>query len=151
MAIALGAAGVGWWYRYSSTRQAAEYWGPDLTKLIRDAPIVYFVEITPSGSPQRDVTHARGLTHLRNALLEDRSFDWKTSISPEWPLDDYWTYALEFRDKPLQRDPPLILYFSSDLNFVIARNRSSAQKRSISCRPISDGLAKMFAELKSAG
>ena len=28
-----------------------------------------------------DISHARGLTHLRNALLEDRSFDWPATTN----------------------------------------------------------------------
>ena len=35
----------------------------------------------------RDISSAKGLTHLRNALLEDRSYDWTAT----GPADTDWS------------------------------------------------------------
>ena len=35
--VALAGAGAGWWFRYNATHRAAEFWGPQAVRLIRDA------------------------------------------------------------------------------------------------------------------
>src|SRR3989304_2712639 len=71
--------GSSWWFRYSATHRAAQFWGPQAAELIRDAPHVTLRSAAAAADGQdaadaavpRDVSHAKGLTHLRNALLED--------------------------------------------------------------------------------
>src|SRR5262245_471220 len=85
VAIATVAAAASWWFRYKATHRAAEFWGSEDARLIRDAPIVEMYE------PARDISAARGLVHLRNALLEDRSFQWPSKpVSP----DVHWKQGL---------------------------------------------------------
>src|SRR4051794_18776886 len=94
LAVAFVAAAGSWIFRYNATHRAAELWGPQVAQLIRDAPVVEFRKITPPlegalpahesgeleqhlGGPELiNITSAAGLVHLRNALVEDLSFDW---------------------------------------------------------------------------
>src|SRR5882724_5292436 len=99
---ALAAAAASWWFRYEATHQSAQFWGPEAARLIRDAPTVELLTLqladktqsAPSSpdtsalsvstfghkiwtiAAKRNISTAPGLSHLRNALLEDRSFNW---------------------------------------------------------------------------
>jgi hypothetical protein len=166
LAISLTGAGVSWWYRYSATHRAAEFWGPKGSRLIRDAPIVEFYEFERSSQdpiamladtdldvePKRqmagaevsrvvsriDVSRARGMTHLRNALLESRSFDW----SADPPNDIDWGSMLSFRQR--NSNEALKIMFSPDFRWASASPRGTIDV--ISCRPIGDGLVKMLGQ-----
>src|SRR5262245_15088624 len=115
--VAIAAAAASWWFRYEATHKAAQFWGPTAVILIRDAPNVELLELQPANeanSPQwppdlaaasqitighktwtirsrRDISSAPGLTHLRNALLEDRSFNWGAMESTR---NEVWTTAI---------------------------------------------------------
>jgi hypothetical protein len=156
LAVALLAAGTSWWYRYNSTHRAAEFWGPDAA-LIRDADTVIVSTFSPTitmpptkfhNPAERDfssrtqvkkvVTGARGLVHLRNALLMDRNFDWSPhSVDRDIP----WKHSLVFFNGVTGHYAYLL--FSPDFQFVthIKTNRI------ISCEPIAAGLLEMFTEL----
>jgi hypothetical protein len=154
--LAFAGAATSWWFRYNATHRAAEFWGPETAQLIRDAPVVELINPSnpialPPGdsagvggfidsSDTRDVSAARGLVHLRNALLEDHNFDW-----PARPLaaDIQWKHGLMFRDKGPSR--AAILLFSSDFKLM----NVSGAKEMLSCAPISAGLREMFAEFAS--
>jgi hypothetical protein len=159
VAIAVAAAGVSWWFRYDVTHRAAEFWGPKTARLIRDAPIVQFwthdpptnlpeliasevsAESTRDPSTVQDVTHARGFVHLRNALLDDRSFRWPPN--PPAPGTD-WKWMLRFQNEVANEDSILVL--SSDCRFIADFDRPY---EALSCEPIAAGLAQVFAELSS--
>ncbi len=136
LAVALAAAGGSWLFRYTATHRTAEFWGPQAVQLIRDARIVRLV---PN---ERDVSSAKGLTHLRNALLEDRSFVW-----PATALQDgiEWKSGLAFRD--VAAGTSAVLMFSSDFQHV--RNDNTDQM--LCCESIAEGLREMFAEFAAAG
>jgi len=158
LTVAVAAAGASWWFRYSATNRAATYWGPNAARLIRDAPIVEFYQFKSSGQSQfefdeliqfldaptnrRDISSMQGLTHLRNALLEDRSYNW-----PPEPREriDQWRWVLVFRDK--SRYPTAALAFSPDWRFVTHCQHPFG--KNLSTEPISTGLNKMFAEFLS--
>jgi hypothetical protein len=157
--LAFAAAGGSWWFRFHATHHAAEFFGPQAAALIRDAPTVDFSRLNPpvdstiiatkSNDPIasdpaniRDVTTAHGLVHLRNALLEDRSYQWPPQVLPP---DTRWEWAMSFKgDTANQRST---LYFSPDCKFVAA---SSHPNEILSCAPIAAGLAEMFAEFSAA-
>jgi hypothetical protein len=40
LAVAVASAAASWWFRYAATHRAAQYWGPETARLIRDAPTV---------------------------------------------------------------------------------------------------------------
>jgi hypothetical protein len=154
--IALASAAISWWFRYNATHRSAEFWGPETARLIRDAPVVMVFNpsspiVIPSSdtagvgglidsSETRDVSQARGLVHLRTALLEDHNFDWPPSpISP----DVQWKQGLIFRDEGPGN--AAILLFSPDLSLV----NVVGTKEMLSCAPISKGLREMFGEFSS--
>src|SRR5262245_54361840 len=95
-ALAVALAGASWWFRYTATHRAAEFWGPEAARMIRDAAIVklcslkmvrpeqpHYSALQPQLTDCRNISALPGITHLRNALLEDRSFRWPPlSIRP---------------------------------------------------------------------
>jgi hypothetical protein len=127
-----------WWFRYAATHRAAKFWGPETARLIRDAPLVELREHdSPHAAPARDISRAPGLTHLRNALLEDRSYRWPAQpIQPPPP----WRWAIEFAEPSAKK---ATLFFSADWQHV----SSSGGDQALSCQPIANGLAKMLGPL----
>ncbi len=159
LAVALAAAGISWWFRFHTTHRAAEFWGPEAAQLIRDAPTVMLstfstpvtTQSTKIVSPVRgdygaepqvrhNVTSAKGLVHLRNALLEDQSFNW-----PSQPTSPFmqWEQALIFSDSNMGRS--VYVLFSPELKLVA----SVETNRTLSYETISEGVAEMFAEFES--
>jgi hypothetical protein len=174
-ALALAAAGASWWFRYAATHQAAEFYG-DHVLLIRDAPVVELLRIEPSSpggfvegalrsetldrfldapTNRRDISTTPGLTHLRAALLDDRSYNWPSR--PDRP-SDRWKWILIFRNE--QGGAGAILMFSPDWLYVTVHGHrvhkeqgTSFQKvyvsdgSVVSCEPIAAGLAEMLEDL----
>jgi hypothetical protein len=155
LALAFAAATASWWFRYTVTHRAAEFWGPQAAQLIRDAPYVKLYQVDPPVPfPQssrdaaelidqgaaHDASQARGLIHLRNALLQDRSYDW-----PPQPLDPnaQWQWALRFGSGPSSGSA--ILWFSPDWKYVAQSGRNEV----LSCQPIAGGLNEFFGEVRS--
>jgi hypothetical protein len=155
--LAFLAAGTSWLFRYYATRRAAEFWGPYVTNLVRDAPIVRLIRIEPSDETRElpmhfqlwtggqvkateyyDVSTAPGMTHLRNALLEDRNFVWP-SHEHDQPLD--WRWMLQFSDEPPGGN--IILLFTNDCTHTALLD---SDDEVIACTPIADGLSSIFAE-----
>lgn len=147
LAIALAAAGASWWFRYNATRHAAGFWGGKIARLIRDAPHITLEQITRNNeglittSVTRDVSRSPGITHLRAALLEDKSFNWPASEkAPSTPSG----WLLKFSgDSP---DEVARLWFTPDLNYTF-HVVSQRKCRTVSCAPISAGLREMFTEM----
>jgi hypothetical protein len=154
--VALAAAGTSWWFRYSATHRAAEFWGPRKARLIRDAPVVDFWVHEPPGDLKstvdalvstdgvidpttvREITAARGLVHLRNALLDNRSFNWPPG--PPKP-GVRWGWVLRFRNVEAKESTVVLL--SSDCKQITSIGRSDAV---LSSEPIAAGLSEMIAE-----
>lgn len=153
MVVGLAAAATSWWFRYSSTHRAAQFWGPEAVRLIRDAPQVLWRQREPNlpgelatdTADNMDLSDAHGLTHLRAALMEDSSYDWSASAPP----DVRWSHSLTFVERG---DPPLRLavYFSTDFEWAKSDSRFAEKRRPISTRPIAAGLRTFFAEQPSA-
>jgi hypothetical protein len=156
VAVALVAAGTSWWFRYSATHRAAEFWGPKEARLIRDAPVVQFWVHEPPADLKstvdalkstdaivapatvRDITDARGLVHLRNALLDDRSFNWPP-IPPKPGVR--WGWVLRFQNDATTEDAIILL--SSDCKQIVTVDRPNVVLLS---QPIAAGLSEMIAE-----
>jgi hypothetical protein len=169
LGVALAAAGTSWWFRYSATRRAAEFWGPRASMLIRNATLVELIELAPSAElgdtsgafvytvvlgdesyffrRRFDVSNARGLVHLRHALLEDRSFNWP---SRDDIPDADWRWGLRFT---ASGSGPFVLeqsiWFSSNCRYLMPDGRTDETGRIISCQPIAAGLCEMFAEMST--
>ena len=161
VAVGLAAAGASWWFRYTATHQAAAFWGPEAARLIRDAHKIVLCRVaandkdTDSSADEillpddtarrvvdrRDVSAAPGITHLRNALLEDRSFRWPatSAISPV-----HWQWCLVFHDTSV--DQVVYVWFSPDLNLATHSLAAPDSPHVVSCEPITGGLAEFFAD-----
>ena len=150
LTVALLLAGTAWWFRYQTTHRAANFWGPQAVHLIRDAPVVelcqfklvepkepHYSALQPRFTDCRNISALPGITHLRNALLEDRSFRWPAS--PIRPGIE-WKWVIIFRDESNGKE--IDLYFSSDWTFV-----RGVDDTVLSAQPIADGLATMLDEL----
>ena len=142
--IAILLAGGSWWFRYSATNQAARYWGPEGSQLIRDAQDVFLQRSPPDETGLVEISQARGITHLRNALLEDRSFNWASKTIGETELK----WVLTFRDSETGKfmhigiadDCRVIRGYTLDVNRVQVIQPTS-------CEPIASGLREMLTEL----
>ena len=168
--IAILGASASWWFRYSATHRAVAFWGPSVVRLIRDAPKVELFQFQSTGDPvnntellrfleaptnRLDVSTARGLTHLRSALLEDRSYDWPPR--PTSP-NNRWLWVLVFRNP--KTNGAGILLFSPDWQVVtkhgpwerkaggpIVTRYELIESQVISCEPIAAGLNEMLGGL----
>jgi hypothetical protein len=150
LTIAFLAAGTSWWFRFSATHRVATFWGPAAV-VIRDARVVELwlpanpheivrsASLSVNNSDLHDISSAHGLVHLRNALLEDHSFNWPPiEVTP----DVQWTQGLRFLDG----STGVLVMFSRDFKFVRAANGHEM----LSCEPMADGLREMFAEFSAA-
>ncbi len=156
LAVAIPGAGASWWFRYSATHHAAKFWGPEAARLIRDAKQVELLKLAPSMSTEagqnevklhgevylielrRDASAAPGLTHLRNALLLDRSYEFNAVFEP--PRSHRWRWALTFPFREAQKSATLLF---DDRCFIICLEGNGVA----SCRPIAEGLSEVFAEI----
>jgi hypothetical protein len=163
--VALWAAGISWWFRYNATHRAAKLWGADSAVLVRDAPEVtlHVMPYDPS-DPQTssrksdiDVSQARGLTYLRNALLEDHNFTWPNSNSERLNANDFhdWKWILEFRDP--KNDKTVSMQFTkacthaAPLIWVPTKRIGIEKLTAIPTDPLmAKGLREMFAEFTAA-
>lgn len=162
LSVALLAAGISWWFRFHSTHRAAEFWGPEATLLIRDASVVELIKreepvakaeaepaaVAAQSTPRtiigerRDISDARGLIHFRNALLEDRSYEWPGHANaPE--AQRQW--GVRFTSEGMA---PLVVWFSSDWKLATREERGGRPAAAISSQPISHGLEAYFNELR---
>jgi hypothetical protein len=145
LAAAFTAAATSWYFRYHATHRAARFWGPEAAVLIRDAPQVTLYRKVESGT---DVSHAPGLSHLRNALLEDSNFIWPTPDEPSIiPVGDIQYWRLEFHDP--NRGNTAAIQFTQDCRQAARLQLQQDGLSSwtpISTEPISAGLCAMFAE-----
>jgi hypothetical protein len=142
LGVAVVGAGASWWFRYNATHRAAEFWGPQAVRLIRDAPQVTLRRLRSKPS-EIDISNAHGITHLRNALLENRSYDWprlenslRSQVSmPRW--------ALIFSDPSSNEN--IAIQFSDDCGLAELVS-DNARGWAISCSPIKAGLSQVFRE-----
>jgi hypothetical protein len=149
LAIALCAADLSWWFRYAATHRTVEFWGPNAARLIRDAPRVTLRSYDPAvgAEPKSDaplpldISQARGLIHLRTALMEDRSYDW--SAKP--PGDANFQSSLVFEDSP-GAEPRLVILLSPDFTWAGNGSSNASPRPIISTQPIAEGLKKFFTD-----
>ncbi len=147
--VGLAAAAASWWFRYNATHKAVDFWGAEAVELIRDAPRVTLRSDRPSADQEggdeadvtRDISNARGLTHFRAALLEDRSYDWSASGPP----DNNWSRSLVF-EVTAGAEPRVLILFSPDFRWAANGSQGDPVRHVVSTAPIAEGLAKFFAE-----
>lgn len=147
---AVAAAAASWWFRYSATHKTVEFWGPQAAVLLRDAPHVVLrsydqgtnTDVTSAKSASHDISDARGLVHLRTALLEDGSYDWTAKTG----VDSNWTSSLVF-ETAAGAEPRLVILFSPDFNWAANGSSDANPRPVVCCKPISDGLKTFFNEI----
>jgi hypothetical protein len=157
--VAFWAAGISWYFRYTATRKVLQFWGPVTATRIRDAPVVL---LDPAGmlnaptSPAAngngntktiDVSHAPGLTHFRNALLEDHNFIWGT-LDKELPPDDTEFWSLVFQDPKTGKSS--IIFMSDDCRYSASRDDDHRLHFVTVDTAMAKGLREMFAEFSGA-
>ena len=96
--VGLGAASFAFWFRYERGKRTIDLWGSDAVLLVRDAEVVELLVLRPADASavdpaalaaaqaqeaisvagehlhvdeQIDISQARGLVHLRHALVQD--------------------------------------------------------------------------------
>ena len=160
LAIALTSGVFSWWFRWSATRRVAAFWGPEVTTIIRDAQRVEAYRLAPDGietdqtlsagkreypvEKRIDASQGHGLVHLKQALLEDRSYDWEASVVHD-ELIPRW--ALMFHPPAAQvLGTPVILLFDDACERAI----EPESRRTIDCKPIASGIKSVLAEWLSA-
>jgi hypothetical protein len=159
IAVVLGiCAGLaGYWWNYRIGHRALAFWGQETSRLVRLAPKVEYLSVTPADSPdapnvretkgmlkiggvlsmllrQVDLSQARGLIHLRNAILSDDQFDWNNSSVPEVEI----RHALRFTDN---NGVSATLYF--DLENKVAFN--DRDQENIHLGPLAKSLEQFLA------
>ena len=153
LALGIAGSGAGWWYHRSLQRRPLKLWGREAATLFLQAAQVELLRLGPihplaSSSPdlvtsqgdafrvlQRvNVSGARGLLHLRHALLSDYSFDWTESTEG----GRNWPFALHFRDGTTTAT----LLISDDFHYAMLAERGTVA----SIRPMSDGVEVLFTE-----
>jgi hypothetical protein len=143
VALALLAAAASWWVRYEATHRAAEFWGPTAARRIRDAPFVelYYINDDPNVlATIREISKAPGLTHLRHALLEDRSYVWPAQPAAGQPR---WRWAIGFKEA--DGKSMTLVAFTSDWKRLT--NLRSGNNQFVSSAPIAESMATMFPDL----
>ena len=155
--VALAGAGISWFFRYSATHQAVKFWGPEAAVLIRDAPIVTVYHpanfgaadapavVAKTPAKEFDITRARGLVYLRNALLEDHNFKWDT-VTKE-PLATKNDWGLMFADPKAGKSTTI--WLSDDFHHVARQGEAEAQSVSVDT-VMAKGLREMFGEFSAA-
>ena len=115
LVLGLALAGLAIGVRYRAGDRALEYWTPPVALLIAEAPQVELWELTPALAEKaptrpavqidgaawhvakvRDLSHAAGFSHARQALLEDTGYDWE---KPPDPAAKAWQYAVHFENQ----------------------------------------------------
>jgi hypothetical protein len=169
LTVGIAAAAASWAFRYEATHRAVEFWGPTTAQMVRDAPDVSIVqqpftnltvdraksdvEKAQANSAAIDISQAHGLVHLRNALLEDRSFEWPTPGGLDNAGIDsdpnYW--LLTFHDPSTNQSELISFNNNCTLAFRWTRNADKETYRiePISTKPIAPGLVEFFSEASS--
>ncbi|MEX2121920.1 MAG: hypothetical protein WD847_20235 [Pirellulales bacterium] len=155
--LLLGVAGaIGSWFYYARLqRPALELWGSHNAELMLRAPSAEALLLAPrngkasagssdqviiSGQTYRvarraDVSQAPGFSHIRNSLLDERSFGWSDVAGDCQPG---WRHALRFR----RGNETATLAFA--LNCSRARLIETGAE--VSIRPIAEALRHFFDE-----
>ena len=132
LAIALTAATVAWRHQANRGQRVLQLWGSQNAFLIRRAPSV---QLTSQGR-QLDITAAAGISHARQALIVDASYDWTANGNPSAAPN--WSHEITFSDV----EQGFTLKF--DLEQRLAESGSGVQVRL--GETVADGLKVFLAE-----
>lgn len=104
--VALAGAVATIWFQYNARRRSREFWGPDNALAIGRAATVELCRLKPPAVEKaddakqisiggiqfdlveaKDISKAKGLVHVRDALIRDSAFDWdkqRGECQAEW-------------------------------------------------------------------
>jgi hypothetical protein len=155
--LVLGCAvgGLSVWLHHQMSRRPLGWWSSEARELIQTAPRVDALRLAPPPATGEDasdvvtvggkrsavVSRVRnlegidGMSHLRDALLEDANFDW-TAAAPAKPPQ--WQYGLELRDG--QRRLAVVFDFNAG---VLG---STDGDRTLKIAKVAQGWQEFFAE-----
>jgi hypothetical protein len=155
-ALTLGA--VSWWYRYETAHRVTQFWGPEAAELIEERSNVLglMLEAVPEGDPTTEdagtifdhrrystplrvnLTNARGMVHLRHALMTDSSYLWiKQPVAPS-----SWRCALKFH----KNNRYVFVLLNEDFT-TLGKSVDSLPVEIISCQPMAETLREYFGAL----
>ena len=148
--VALVSGGLSWWYHYAASHRATEFWGSELASLIArpsQVEVVRVENLDESALPQLfagnrsiNLTHARGMVHLRHALMSDRNFLWDQQVTPQ---EIPWQWCLRFTSGSGQG----MVLLSADLAFVAKYQDARSRIQAVSCQPMAESLHYYFRDL----
>jgi hypothetical protein len=163
LAVALASGAFSWWFRWSATHRAAAFWGPEAATTIRDAQHVEAFRLaTTSENTDRtlkagdreypvekriDASKAHGLIHLKQALVEDRSYDWDTSIDAEKVVPRWALVFHPHAERPT--NPPVTLLLDDACEHGV-RAVEEDEPRAFDCGRIGPGVRKVLSEWLAA-
>jgi len=160
-ALAAVAAAVGWWSRYASTHLAADFWGPETAALLQGPSQVELLKFDIAENDlvaeqlagrrivsRHDISQAKGLTHLRSALVEDRNFVWDKKpggckFSKPGGCNP-WAWGFRFHSE----NASTTVLLSSDFSKLAKLHADSKTMTVISCPALVQPLTTYFRSLE---
>jgi hypothetical protein len=149
IAACVVAAAISWWFRYQATRRVVQFWGAETAVLIRDAKHVTLRSDAQSADGAggaeadvpRDISSAKGMTHLRTNLLEDSSYHWDSAIV----ADIDWANSLVFAAAE-GGEPRAVVIFSKDFRWISNGSAPDPGKHAVATTgEFAEGLKEFFA------
>ena len=150
-ALAMVAGVLSWWYQFNSSHRTTRFWGPQLASLIARPSHVEVREVA-SGEPLSwkalesgradsaiDLSQARGMVHLRHALMSDRNYQWGRQVDGTAVP---WRWCLHWSDETAHG----VVLLSADFAVLGKVQPSKKHVDAISCQPMAESLRQYFQE-----
>jgi len=167
LAVTLASAAI--WYQYSLQHRPLEYWGTGTASRVLSAPkveVLLLAAVPPEEQAtadenrpaeiltaddrtwhvvaRRDISSARGFSHVRRSLMMGGSYDWNAP-QPVEPVT--WRYALVFGGEEPQSDDAIIL-LTADAGLLADGTAVSREKtsRTANVQPVAEALLSFLTE-----
>ena len=148
--LAIVAGITSWWYRYDAAHRATQFWGAAASTLIAHSDRVQVVELDAEAREvpcatdlsadvenSNDLSSARGISHLRHALLSDGNYLWDQSIDGTMIR---WRWRVRFASADQFAD----LLFADDLSAIGRCESGEGRIAAVSCSPMTDSLRRYW-------
>lgn len=154
-ALAIAGGSIAIWYHYDQGRYVRVLWGPAAASTVRNSQHVELLVLDPTRVPpdlsdttwpdwlasavtaRHDLTAARGLIHVRHALLVDASYEQPVSSSTSSP---HWHYALHFIR---QADPPTYVLLDLEDRWLVVSSTGQRARLGVA---MASGLRRWLSE-----
>jgi hypothetical protein len=118
-AVGIAMSVTAWFYNYTQSDQAAEFWRGAAPAIVRGEKVTLFELGEPGGDGPHDrrvirefdLTGKQGLVHLRHAITYDANFDWDSRRQEPVGAGGAWPYAFEFAAEA-EGGQPATVWFS---------------------------------------